>query len=116
MSAVTFTLPILPGKSEAWRRFCQEIEGARRPAYEASRRRLGIARETMRLVERSQGRAVLLTIEAADLGAALDGIASSQEPFDQWYRRQLLMLHGFRFSPISTSISSRPVIEYSTGG
>lgn len=116
MPSITFTLPILPGKSESWRRFCQEIDGARRSAYEASRRRLGIAREALRLVETSQGQAVLLTIEAADLGAALGGLASSAAPFDRWFRRKLLTLHGFSFDSDSTPAVSRSVVEYSDGG
>lgn len=116
MPAVTLTLPILPGKSESWRRFCQELSGARRAAYESSRRRLGIVRETLRLVETSQGQAVLLTIEAADLGAALSGIASSPAPFDCWFRRRLRRLHGLSFDAVSAPAGSRTLIDYSRGG
>ena len=42
MSGIVLTFPILAGKVEAWRRFCQEISGSRRQMYEASRQRLGI--------------------------------------------------------------------------
>lgn len=115
MPTVTLTLPILPGKNESWRRFCQEIEGARRAAYEASRRRLGINRETLCLVEAPQGLAVMLTIEAADLGAALSGIAASPAPFDRWFRQQLRTLHGLSFDPVTPTTVSRPIIRYEEG-
>lgn len=116
MPTVSLTLPILPGKNESWRRFCQEIDGARRGAYEASRRRLGIVRETLRLVETRQGEAVLLTIEAADLGDALSGIASSSAPFDRWFRHKLQRLHGLSFEPVLPPADSLSVIDYSEGG
>ncbi len=116
MPTVSLTLPILPGKNESWRRFCQEIDGARRGAYEASRQRLGIVRETLRLVEARQGEAVLLTIEAADLGRALGGIASSSAPFDRWFRYQLQRLHGLSFAPVAPPADSRSVFDYSEGG
>lgn len=45
MAVIAFAAPILPGKLEAWMRFTQEMLGARRQDYEASRRRLGITRE-----------------------------------------------------------------------
>ena len=49
MPGIVLTFPILPGKVEAWRRFCQELAGSRSTLYEASRRRLGITRERMAL-------------------------------------------------------------------
>ena len=55
MPGVVLTFPILGGKAEAWRRFCQEMAGSRASLYEASRRRLGITRERMVLVESAFG-------------------------------------------------------------
>lgn len=112
MPTVTLTLPILPGKSESWLRFCQKMAGERWRAYKASRRRLGIVRETLRLVDARRGEAVLLTIEAADLGAALAGIASSPAPFDRWFRHQLRRLHGLSFEAASPPAGSRTMFDY----
>ena len=47
MSGIILTFPILAGKVEAWRRFCQELYGFRRQPYEASRKRLAITCERM---------------------------------------------------------------------
>ena len=38
--------PILPGKTDDWRRFIGELNGARRQEYEASRKALGIHERT----------------------------------------------------------------------
>jgi hypothetical protein len=50
MPTLRLVLPILPGKVEAWRHFCQELQGARRADYEASRRRRGVVAEEFALV------------------------------------------------------------------
>jgi hypothetical protein len=86
--------PIAPGKVEAWRRFCQELAGARRQTYEASRRRLGITRERMALVETPSGSAAVTTMDARELGQALGQIMTSDLPFDRWYRERIQELQG----------------------
>ncbi len=94
MAGLVLTLPIAAGKVEAWRRFCQELSGSRRSAYEASRRRLGITRERWALVENPFGAAAVATLEAHDVGWALTGLTSSHLPFESWYRERLQDLHG----------------------
>ncbi len=94
MPGIVLTFRILPGKVEAWRRFCQEMAGSRSTLYEASRRRLGITRERMALVENAFGAAAVTTFEAQNIGLALGQIISSNLPFDDWYRQQLDELHG----------------------
>jgi hypothetical protein len=94
MSGIVMSNPIAPGKVEAWRRFCQELGGARRQTYEASRRRLGITRERLGLVETPFGSAALTTIDARDLARALGQIMTSVLPFDRWYRERIQELQG----------------------
>ncbi|MBN2145838.1 MAG: hypothetical protein JW726_00560 [Anaerolineales bacterium] len=94
MSGIVLTFPILAGKVEAWRRFCQELAGSRRKPYEASRQRLGITRERLALVETAFGSTAVTTLEAPDMAQALGQIIASVLPFDTWYREQLQELHG----------------------
>ena len=94
MSGIVLTFPILAGKVEAWRRFCQELSGSRRKPYEASRQRLGITRERLALVETAFGSTAVTTLEAPDVAQALGQIISSILPFDVWYRERLQELHG----------------------
>ena len=86
MSGIVLTFPILDGKVEAWRRFCQELCGFRRMPYEASRQRLGITRERLALVETAFGATAVTTLEAPDVAQALGQIIASILPFDIWYR------------------------------
>lgn len=94
MSSVRLAIPIVAGKVEAWRRFCQELSGSRRRSYIGSRRRLGIIRERMELIETPFGAQSVNTLEASDIGRVFAQIATSEAPFDLWYRERLAELHG----------------------
>lgn len=98
MSAIVLTFPILAGKVEAWRRFCQELSGSRLQMYLSSRRRLGITHERMVLVETTFGAMAATTLETHDVGQALGQLVTSMKPFDRWYRERLQELHGINLT------------------
>jgi len=98
MPGIVLTFPIVAGKVETWRRFCQEMSGSRLQMYEASRRRLGITREQLVLVETAFGSAAVTTLEAPDVAQALGQIIASGLPFDVWYRERLQELHGINLA------------------
>jgi len=98
MSGIVLTFPILAGKVEAWRRFCQELAGSRRKPFEISRQLLGITREKLALVETTFGSVAVTTFEAPDVGLALGQIIASDLPFDVWYRERLQDLHGINLA------------------
>jgi hypothetical protein len=98
MSGIVLTFPILAGKVEAWRRFCQELSGSRQKPYEASRQRLGITRERLALVETAFGSTAVTTLEAPDVDQALGQIIASLLPFDIWYRERIQELHGINLA------------------
>lgn len=112
MPVLKITLPIRPGKLEAWRRFCQELQGARRSAYQTSRRRLGIVHEQFALVQTPIGDAALASIEAADVGRALSGLAASEHPFDRWFKDKLQELHGVSLGKTPDGHPSNPTFEW----
>lgn len=98
MSGIVLTFPILAGKVEAWRRFCQELAGSRRQMYLSSRRRLGITHERLALVETAFGATAVTSLEAPDVAKALGQIIASLLPFDVWYRERLKELHGINLT------------------
>jgi hypothetical protein len=91
---MVLTFPILTGKVEAWRRFCQELSGSRLQMYISSRRRMGITYERVALVETAYGSTAVTTLEAVDVDRALGQIITSVLPFDRWYRERVQELHG----------------------
>lgn len=98
MASVATTFPILPGKTEQWQHFCQEMAGPRHSEYEASRKRLGLTREVAYLQHTPQGDLAVVYAEAQDIPTVFAGFATSQEPFDVWFREQALEIHGVDLS------------------
>ena len=94
MSGIILTLPIVAGKVEAWRRFCQEMSDSRKSGHEAARLQQGITRERLALIETEYGSAAVTTFEADDVSRALNEILTSMLPFDRWYREQVQILHN----------------------
>jgi hypothetical protein len=94
MPGIVLTFPILAGKLEPWRRFCQELSGSRLQMYISSRRRIGITYERVTLVETPYNSMAITTLEAVDVDRALGQIITSILPFDRWYRERIRELHG----------------------
>jgi hypothetical protein len=109
MPGIILTFPIVAGKVEAWRRFCQELAGSRRQMYEASRQQLGITRERLALVETAFGSASVTTLEALDMDRALGQIIASKRPFDRWYREQVQILYGINLAGYDQFLQQTPL-------
>jgi hypothetical protein len=100
-SVLTWEVPV--DQEEPWRRFLQELSGARHGEYTESRRRLGITAESIWLApRRSGGGTAVVYLETEDPGWALDRalreLAASDDPFDSWYRTQMRELFGCDFA------------------
>jgi hypothetical protein len=109
MPGIVLTFPIINGKTEAWRRFCQELSGSRRQMYETSRRRLGITRERLALIETAFGSTAVTTLEAPDVDRALGQIIISKLPFDRWYREQMQELYGINLVGYEQFLQQTPL-------
>lgn len=92
--SVTRTVPLRSGKPLAWHRLTAELQGPRRREYEASRRRLGITSEVLRIDPRPDQDHVIVHFETADPERTRRRWAESEHPFDQWLREQILDIHG----------------------
>lgn len=94
MATLVLTAPILPGKLEAWRRLCQEIDGRRRQEYETSRRQLGIVSETVWLLRTRHTNVAVVRVDAEEPEHLLARLAASKHPFDRWFKEQLHQICG----------------------
>lgn len=116
-SQVILISPILPGREEAWRRFVQNMQGDQDEAYAASLTRLHIQAERIWINETAEGAVAVMVIEADQPEMALQALATSQHPFDCWFRQQVLALLGhdlnrssFRLAPdLLAAYRSQPV-------
>jgi hypothetical protein len=112
--ALLIVAPILPGKAEAWRRFMQEIGGTRRQEYEASRRRLGIRVERAWISETRQRTIGIMLIEGEALEQALAALAHSDQPFERWFREQLLTLQGLDLTQLDLAFLPDLIFAWSS--
>lgn len=97
MQTIGFVAPLLPGKTETDRAAMISCwKGDRSGDYQASRKRLGITRESVYIQPTPAGDVAVVYWEADDIETAFKGIATSEEPFDKWFRDHLLEVHGLR--------------------
>lgn len=101
--------PVPSEIEEYWRRFLQEITGSRSEDYAESRRLRGVDAERVWFLpdpppRGSGGGMAIFYLEAQDPERALAELATSDAPFDRWYRKKLLDLCGFDLSrPLRSS-------------
>jgi hypothetical protein len=98
MPAIAFAYPVLPGKFDAWKRFMQEMAGPRRSELEASRRRMGFTVERAWYQATPQGDIAIIYAEVDDLVHTSQTLAASQDPFDVWFKQQVLDIHGVDYN------------------
>ena len=94
MSGIVLTFPILPGKEESWRWFCQEISGSQLQMYLSSRRSMGITHERLVLVKNAFGSSCRDHPGSSRYSPGIWKTDRLALPFDVWYRERLQELHG----------------------
>lgn len=99
MTRLVVTAPILPGKVEAWRRLCQEIEGRRQRGYEESRRHLGIVSEAIWLLRTPGAKVAVVCVDTQEPEHLLARLSASEHPFDRWFKEQLREVCGLDLTP-----------------
>ena len=110
MQTTCMAVPIRPGKRETWKRFIAELNGPRRAAYEASRRRMGIRREAAWLQEDPP--MCIVQIDADDPERASRELRESNDPFDRWFREQVLDIHGLDFRQVAGVAQNQLLLDY----
>ncbi len=94
MPALSFVVPVLPGKEQADLDWMGEMTGARREEYESSWKQLGFTRHAVWHQQTPDGMVAIVYLEAADISRAMEGVASSDDPFHQWFRERVQDVHG----------------------
>lgn len=96
--AIAFTQPILPGKLAAYRQFNADLADARREEHAASRQRLGVTSEMAWYQQTPAGDFEVVYFEVRDFQHFFLSLATSNEPFDRWFRERVLDIHGVDLS------------------
>lgn len=95
MPSIGFVVPHLPGKTETDREAMLSCwHGDRKDDYRRSRKNLGITREAVFIQTTPAGDVAVVYWEADDVEAALKNMATSDDPFDRWFRDHVREAHG----------------------
>ncbi len=114
MALATFVAPILPGKTQQWRRFAEELNGPRKKEYEESRRRHGVRERTF-LQSAPQGDMVIVTLEGDDPVESFRRFAATNDPFTRWFSQQVYEIHGIDLSQFSSMQMPQLMIDSEPG-
>ncbi len=115
MATLAMTLPLLPGKTESWKSWVQEMAGTRLSEFQASRDSLGITREESFLQQTIQGDMAILYIEAKDMAHAFLGLATSQDPFDVLFRQKTQEFFGLDLAQPPSGPLPETVFDWRAG-
>jgi hypothetical protein len=92
MATYVFASPILPGKTEDFRKYVREVvNGPHWDQYVASNRRNRLDVEQVWLQHTPQGDFVLVRWEVDDPARIFEHAMESDDPFDQWFREKILI-------------------------
>ena len=108
MMAVAF--PILPGKTEEWRTFIDELNGPRRQEFADSRRKAGVHERTF-LQPTPMGDLVIVTLEGEDPGRSFAQMSGGTDAFTTWFRERAEAIHGVDLSAPPTASPSELVVD-----
>ena len=106
--AVAF--PIAPGKTEDWKRFIAELNGARRAEFVASRKGLGVRERTF-LQPTPMGDLVIVTLEGDNPGQAFGRFVNSTDPFTLWFLERAKAVHGIDLKQAALGPSPELVVD-----
>jgi hypothetical protein len=98
METFCAAFPVLPGKEQASKDFGKACMGPRRKERSEYLKRVGITKEAWYLQNMPQGSIVLVYFEASNAAKAFETLAMSKEPFDVWFKDQVLQITGFDLS------------------
>lgn len=98
-----FFVPILPGKTDAARAFAETLSGPRRGDLDQAQ--TTVTKESWFLQETPHGDFMIVYYVSPNPDKVHEALAASEEPFDVWFREQILDLTGI---DISTPLGNLP--------
>lgn len=106
MALFAAVFPVSPGQSENWHSWMQELNGARRDDFVASRRAAGVRERTF-LQSTPMGDLVIVILEGDDPEAAFGQMMSADDDFTRWFKARAAEAHGVDLSqPLPPHLST----------
>jgi hypothetical protein len=110
MPVVAVAIPIVPGKTDEWRTFVDELNGPRRAEFVESRQRAGVQERTF-LQQTPMGDLVIVTLDGDDPMTAYMEMMSATDEFTTWFIERATALHGIDLSTMRSAPPPELVID-----
>ncbi len=99
---LAFSAPILPGKTEQWRKFMDELKTNKYKEFSESRK-VNNVRERTFLQQTPMGDVVVVTLEGDDPAGSFAGFANTDNEFTNWFVKEVEQIHGFNLKELMKS-------------
>ncbi len=86
-------VPVLPGKTEQWRKFIFELKTTHFNDFVESRKKLNVQERTF-LQSTPMGDFVIVTLEGNDPASAFKNFGQGTDAFTQWFKKEVKEIHG----------------------
>jgi hypothetical protein len=110
MALMAVAFPVAPGQSDKWHVWMDELAGARRDEFVASRRSAGV-RERTYVQATPMGELVIVTLEGDDPGASFAQMLGRDDDFTKWFIAHANEAHGMDLSQPMTEAPSRLILD-----
>ena len=115
MTTVAMALPILPGKTEEWRRIVQEATGPRRSEIDDKHSRLNVRSANWFLEPTPNGDVAIVVLEGEGAAEAFPKWGQSRHPFDVWFKEKIGPTYGINFDEPPPGPPPALMYEYRAG-
>jgi hypothetical protein len=114
MAKIMLVLPVLPGESENWRRFIQELQESRRLEHQAARVNMEIQQEMIWLVQLPQTELAVLYFETSHPERLRSWLLSERNDAaaEQAFAEQLRKLNGQDLARIWTGCQAELLMAW----
>lgn len=109
MKSFTLCCPILPGKTEAWRSFNEQLGHARKVEFDAMMKRFGVSRSRTWFEKTASGEFAFILHEGSAPDRMMRELAKANDPFCTWFKSQIKEVHGIDMN--SPSPASPAAVE-----
>lgn len=86
-------VPVLPGKTEQWKKFSNDLKTTYNKEFKASRKKLGVQERTF-LQSTPQGDLIIVTLEGTNPEKAFAEFGKGTDDFTKWFVAQAKEIHG----------------------
>ena len=104
MKSFTICTPILPGKSDSWKAFTQELAHARKVEFDAMMKRLGVSRSRTWLQKTPQGDVAFVLHEGSSPDRMMTELAKANDPFAVWFKSKMTECYGVDMNASKVSV------------